>query len=141
MNRRSVFGLIGAATAALAIAACSPTAKTTRPDIASILSTNDQFSTLVAAASAAGLVETLAGPGPYTVFAPSDYAFSKLPAGTVADLVKPENKDKLVKILTYHVVPGTITLDQLVGKVQDVAHRWKARPSASMAAMAFASMA
>ena len=110
MNRRSVFGLIRAATAALAIAACPPTAKTTWPDIASILSTNDQFSTLVAAASAAGLVETLAGPGPYTVFAPSDYAFSKLPAGTVADLVKPENKDKLVKILTYHVVPGTINL-------------------------------
>ena len=66
------------------------------------------FDTLVAAVQAAGLVETLKGPGPFTVFAPTDDAFAKLPAGTVEDLLKPENKDKLTAILTYHVVPGKV---------------------------------
>lgn len=66
------------------------------------------FKTLVAAVTAAGLVDTLKGPGPFTVFAPTDEAFAALPAGTVDDLLKPENKDKLVKVLTYHVVPGKV---------------------------------
>ncbi|MEM0943857.1 MAG: fasciclin domain-containing protein, partial [Pseudomonadota bacterium] len=66
------------------------------------------FNTLVAAVQAADLVDTLKGDGPFTVFAPTDEAFSKLPAGTVEDLLKPENKDKLVAILTYHVVPGKV---------------------------------
>ena len=66
------------------------------------------FTTLVAAVEAAGLVETLKGEGPLTVFAPTDAAFAALPAGTVEDLLKPENKDKLVAILTYHVVPGKV---------------------------------
>ena len=66
------------------------------------------FATLVAAVEAAGLVETLKGPGPFTVFAPTDAAFAALPAGTVEDLLKPENKDKLAAILTYHVVPGKV---------------------------------
>jgi uncharacterized surface protein with fasciclin (FAS1) repeats len=66
------------------------------------------FTTLVAAVEAAGLVETLKGPGPFTVFAPTDAAFAALPAGTVEDLLKPENKDKLVAVLTYHVVPGKV---------------------------------
>ncbi|HEX7656484.1 MAG TPA: fasciclin domain-containing protein [Sphingomonas sp.] len=65
--------------------------------------------TLVAAVKAAGLVGTLSGPGPFTVFAPTNEAFAKLPAGTVDTLVKPQNKAKLTKILTYHVVPGTIS--------------------------------
>ena len=65
--------------------------------------------TLVAAVKAAGLVDTLEGPGPFTVFAPTDAAFAKLPAGTVDNLVKPENKATLVKILTYHVVPGRLS--------------------------------
>jgi uncharacterized surface protein with fasciclin (FAS1) repeats len=69
--------------------------------------------TLVAAVKAAGLVDTLSGPGPFTVFAPTDDAFAKLPAGTVDNLVKPENKATLVKILTYHVVPGKISSKQL----------------------------
>jgi uncharacterized surface protein with fasciclin (FAS1) repeats len=69
--------------------------------------------TLVAAVKAAGLVDTLEGPGPFTVFAPTDEAFGKLPAGTVDNLVKPENHDTLVKILTYHVVPGAITTEDL----------------------------
>ena len=66
------------------------------------------FTTLVAAVTAAGLVDTLKGPGPFTVFAPTDAAFAALPAGTVEDLLKPENKAKLVAILTYHVVPGKV---------------------------------
>ena len=66
------------------------------------------FTTLVAAVTAAGLVDTLKGEGPFTVFAPTDAAFAALPAGTVEDLLKPENKDKLVAILTYHIVPGKV---------------------------------
>ncbi len=67
-----------------------------------------QFGTLVAAVKAAGLVETLQGAGPFTVFAPTDEAFGKLPAGTVETLLKPENKDKLAAVLTYHVVAGKV---------------------------------
>ena len=69
---------------------------------------NKSFSTLVAAVKAAGLVETLSGAGPFTVFAPTDEAFAKLPAGTVEELVKPENKEKLTAILTYHVLAGKV---------------------------------
>jgi uncharacterized surface protein with fasciclin (FAS1) repeats len=74
------------------------------------------FKTLTAALKAAGLVDTLKGPGPFTVFAPTDDAFAKLPAGTVDDLLKPENKAKLVSILTYHVVPGKVMSSALAGK-------------------------
>lgn len=72
------------------------------------------FKTLAAALGAAGLVETLKGEGPFTVFAPTDEAFGKLPAGTVEDLLKPENKAKLVSILTYHVVPGKVMAADVV---------------------------
>jgi len=78
-----------------------------------------QFNTLVAAVKAAGLVETLKGPGPFTVFAPTDDAFKKLPAGTVETLLKPENKAQLVKVLTYHVVPGKVMSASLAGKKTD----------------------
>ncbi|HBU98774.1 fasciclin domain-containing protein [Thalassospira lucentensis] len=74
------------------------------------------FTTLVAAVKAAGLVDTLKGEGPFTVFAPTDEAFAKLPAGTVEDLLKPENKDKLVAVLTYHVVPGKVMSGDIAGK-------------------------
>ncbi len=74
--------------------------------------------TLVAAVKAAGLVDTLSGPGPFTVFAPTNEAFGKLPAGTVDTLVKPENKDTLVKILTYHVVSGRYTASDLMKLVK-----------------------
>ena len=77
-------------------------------DIVAVASGNGSFNTLVAAVKAAGLVETLQGPGPFTVFAPTDEAFAKLPKGTVEDLLKPENKEKLVAILTYHVVSGKV---------------------------------
>lgn len=80
-----------------------------------------QFTTLVAALKAAGLVDTLKGAGPFTVFAPTDAAFAALPAGTVEDLLKPENKDKLVAILTYHVVPGKIMSADIAGKTLEVA--------------------
>jgi uncharacterized surface protein with fasciclin (FAS1) repeats len=74
--------------------------------------------TLVAAVKAAGLVDTLNSAGPFTVFAPTDDAFAKLPAGTVDTLVKPENKDTLVKILTYHVVPGKISSKELAKMIK-----------------------
>jgi len=74
--------------------------------------------TLVAAVKAAGLVETLEGPGPFTVFAPTNEAFAKLPAGTVDNLVKPENKETLVKILTYHVVPGRLSVMDLKKQIK-----------------------
>ncbi len=72
------------------------------------------FKTLVAAVQAAGLVDTLKGKGPFTVFAPTDEAFAKLPKGTVEELLKPENKDKLIAILTYHVVPGEVKAADVV---------------------------
>jgi uncharacterized surface protein with fasciclin (FAS1) repeats len=76
------------------------------------------LSTLVAAVTAAGLVDTLASPGPFTVFAPTNTAFEKLPAGTVGMLVKPENKATLTKILTYHVVAGKLTAADIVGAIK-----------------------
>jgi uncharacterized surface protein with fasciclin (FAS1) repeats len=75
--------------------------------------------TLVAAVKAAGLVDTLEGPGPFTVFAPTNEAFAKLPAGTVDNLLKAENKPTLVKVLTYHVVPGRMTAGALMKAVKD----------------------
>ena len=74
-----------------------------------------EFTALAAALEAAGLVSTLKGEGPFTVFAPTDAAFAKLPAGTVENLLKPENKQQLVDILTYHVVPGKVTAAEVVG--------------------------
>ena len=79
------------------------------------------FTTLVAAVTAAGLVDTLKGAGPFTVFAPSDAAFAALPSGTVEDLIKPENKDKLTAILLLHVLPGKVLASDVAGKVMDPA--------------------
>ena len=86
---------------------------------------SQDHTTLVAAVKAAGLVDTLSGPGPFTVFAPTNRAFEKLPDGTVPTLLKPENKGKLTSILTYHVVPGTLTekdlwdmVDKMGGKAE-----------------------
>jgi uncharacterized surface protein with fasciclin (FAS1) repeats len=88
--------------------------KSAKMDIVETAASNPAFSTLVAAVKAAGLVETLQGKGPFTVFAPTNAAFAKLPAGTVEDLLKPENKDKLVAILTYHVVAGNVMAADVV---------------------------
>lgn len=82
-------------------------------DIVDTAVANGNFTTLAAALEAAGLVETLKGEGPFTVFAPTDAAFAALPAGTVEDLLKPENKDQLTAILTYHVVPGAVMSSDL----------------------------
>ncbi len=113
MKRRTLFALAGAS--ALALAACSPMSQ---PDIVEVAASDDQFSTLVAAVTAAGLVDTLKGDGPFTVFAPTNAAFAKLPAGTVESLLLPENKDKLTEILTYHVVPGEIRAADITGPVR-----------------------
>ncbi|MDP1555031.1 MAG: fasciclin domain-containing protein [Hyphomonas sp.] len=117
-----------AAVSAFALAACSPAETvTTQPaaveepvvepvadepvalgTVVDIAAGNPDFSTLVAAIQAAGLAETLSGPGPFTVFAPTNAAFAALPAGTLDSLLLPENKDQLTKILTYHVVSGKV---------------------------------
>ena len=83
-------------------------------DIVDTAVANGSFTTLATALKAAGLVETLKGPGPFTVFAPTDAAFAKLPAGTVESLLKPENKDKLRRVLTYHVVAGKVGAAEVV---------------------------
>lgn len=83
-------------------------------DIVDTAASAGMFNTLVAAIKAAGLVDVLKGKGPFTVFAPTDEAFAKLPAGTIDELLKPENKDKLVKILTYHVVSGKVLASDVV---------------------------
>lgn len=88
-----------------------------RGDIVEVAVGAGSFNTLAAALTAAGLVDTLKGNGPFTVFAPTDAAFAKLPAGTVENLLKPENRAQLVRILTYHVVPGEVRAGQLLGKV------------------------
>jgi uncharacterized surface protein with fasciclin (FAS1) repeats len=82
-------------------------------------SKSKDHTTLVAAVKAAGLVDTLEGAGPFTVFAPTNEAFDALPAGTVDNLLKPENKDQLTKILTYHVVPGRLTARVLMKKIKE----------------------
>ncbi len=83
-------------------------------DIISTAVEAGSFSTLAAALQAAGLVDTLQGDGPFTVFAPTDEAFAKLPAGTVENLLKPENRDQLIAVLTYHVVPGKVEAKDVV---------------------------
>ena len=85
-----------------------------KKDIVDTAVSAGQFNTLAKALEAAGLVDTLKGKGPFTVFAPTDEAIAKLPAGTVQDLLKPENKSKLVAILTYHVVPGDVKASDVV---------------------------
>lgn len=112
--------------AAVSVAACggesssSPGAQTptsaasAKGDIVDTAASAGQFKTLIAAVQAAGLEETLRGQGPFTVFAPTDEAFAKLPAGTVESLLKPENKDKLKAILTYHVVSGNVPSTEAV---------------------------
>ncbi len=85
-------------------------------DIVDVAAGNTNFKTLVAAVKAAGLVDTLKGRGPYTVFAPTDAAFAKLPKGTLQSLLRPENKRQLASILTYHVVAGRIAAADVAGK-------------------------
>ena len=92
----------------------STIARAAEKDIVDTAVSAGQFKTLASALNAAGLVETLKGDGPFTVFAPTDEAFAKLPSGTLENLLKPENKDQLVAILTYHVVPGKVEAADVV---------------------------
>lgn len=112
MNVFSRIAFAAAVAAPLAFTAVAAKAA----DIVDTAVSAGQFNTLVAAVKAAGLVDTLKGEGPFTVFAPTDAAFAKLPAGTVENLLKPENKDQLVAILTYHVVPGKVMAADIAGK-------------------------
>ena len=112
MNRLRTF----AAAAAFAVSGLALSAQAQAADVVDTAVSAGNFKTLVAAVQAAGLVDTLKGKGPFTVFAPTDEAFAKLPAGTVDNLLKPENKDKLVAILTYHVVPGKVMAADVAGK-------------------------
>jgi len=104
---------IGAVVASLLLTTAAFAAPPAQ-DIVDTAVSAGSFNTLVAAVKAAGLVDTLKGPGPFTVFAPTDEAFAKLPAGTVDDLLKPENKSKLQAILTYHVVAGKVMAKDVV---------------------------
>ena len=119
MNRRFALKSAIAVAALGALTACAPMADD--PDIVDIASSNGNFNTLVAALSAADLVETLQGPGPFTVFAPTDAAFAALPAGTVDNLLLPENKKTLRSILLYHVVPGQVMAGDVLGQRLSVA--------------------
>ena len=120
---------VAVAMAALAIAAAPAIAGKTNPMVggAAMYPTKNivenavnskDHTTLVAAVKAAGLVDTLMGPGPFTVFAPTNAAFAKLPAGTVDTLLKPENKATLTAVLTYHVVPGKISAAMIAAKIK-----------------------
>jgi len=115
--RSRVTGFAAGAAAVLAVLVAvtlgSTFSRASNQDIVDTAVAAGQFKTLAAALKAAGLVDTLKGSGPFTVFAPTDAAFAKLPAGTLEDLLKPENKTKLVAILTYHVVPGDVTAAQV----------------------------
>jgi len=114
------------AAMALGLTACTTVAEKAgdlipQADIVDTAVTAGSFNTLVAAVKAAGLVDTLKGDGPFTVFAPTDEAFAALPEGTVASLLEEANRDQLTAILTYHVVPGKIMAADLAGNVSDVA--------------------
>ena len=108
-----VFGFLFALVVVMSMAVV-PVVSAQGKDIVDTAAAAGSFNTLVAAVKAAGLVETLKGPGPFTVFAPTDEAFAKLPKGTLDDLLKPENKAKLAGILTYHVVPGKVMAADVV---------------------------
>lgn len=105
---------VAAALVGVALAAGSTMALTANKNIVDTAVAAGQFKTLTTAINAAGLTATLEGPGPFTVFAPTDAAFAKLPAGTVENLLKPQNKAQLAAILTYHVVPGAVTSTDVV---------------------------
>ncbi|MGV6805779.1 MAG: fasciclin domain-containing protein [Ruegeria sp.] len=109
MFRRTFMGAAAAVAFALPL-------KAEAADIVDTAVSAGSFNTLVAAVQAAGLVDTLKGKGPYTVFAPTDEAFAALPEGTVETLLLPENKDQLVAILTYHVVPAKVMSGDIAGK-------------------------
>lgn len=127
MRIRNLFAVVAAMLMAAPVFAAHHESGHSKQDamasksIVEIAAGNENFSTLVTALKEAGLVDTLAGDGPFTVFAPTDAAFAELPDGTLQSLLKAENRDKLRAILTYHVVPGKVTSGDLKGKRLDAA--------------------
>lgn len=120
---KAITSLIAAASLLATTTGFASPEKAAEPakNVVEIAAGNKDFSTLVAAVKAADLAATLSGPGPFTIFAPTNEAFAKLPAGTVDDLLKPENKAKLAAILTYHVVAGKVAAaDVKAGPVKTV---------------------
>ncbi len=127
MNFKTFFlAILMMAFAAPSFAQCSSSKKNShakkasykhQKDIVDVAASNDDFATLVVAIKTAGLVETLKSDGPFTVFAPTNSAFAKLPTGTVATLLKPESKNTLTKILTYHVVAGKFTAKDIIAAI------------------------
>ncbi len=109
-----IVSVVAATVAAIGLTLSSVDTRAAQKDIVETAVNTGQFKTLATALGAADLVATLKGNGPFTVFAPTDAAFAKLPAGTVENLLKPENKDQLVAILTYHVVPGRVMAADVV---------------------------
>jgi len=115
MNRMQVVRMVMAGALAVVVGTSAAVVRAQEKDIVDTAVAAGSFKTLAAALKAAGLIDTLKGKGPFTVFAPTDEAFAKLPAGTVENLLKPENKAQLTAILTYHVVPGAVTAAQVTG--------------------------
>jgi len=113
MSRTSIASMAAVVFAVVGLVIGSSVARASNQDIVDTAVSAGQFTTLTTALKAADLVDTLKGTGPFTVFAPTDEAFAKLPAGTVENLLKPENKAKLTAILTYHVVPGAVKAEQV----------------------------
>ena len=108
------YALVALIAATASFSATDVKAETAGKTIVEIAAGAEDFSTLVAAVKAAGLVDVLSSKGPFTVFAPTNEAFAKLPEGTVESLLKPENKDKLIAVLKYHVVPGKVMAKDVV---------------------------
>ena len=105
----------GLSAAVLSLPRAASAGEAAKKDVVDTAVAAGKFNTLAAALKAAGLIDTLKGDGPFTVFAPTDEAFAKLPAGTVESLLKPENKEKLVAVLTYHVVPARAMAKDVAG--------------------------
>ena len=118
MISRLKLSAIATAGALMILPAATATAGSARPTVVEAAIGSQDHQTLVAAVKAAGLVDTLNGPGPFTIFAPTDAAFAKLPAGTVDTLLQPANREKLRTVLTYHVVPGKVTSKELVRMIR-----------------------
>lgn len=112
----TAFFKVTAVAGAIALAGCGATMEPKSQDIVEVAQSAGTFNTLVAAVGAAGLADTLKSEGPFTVFAPTDDAFAALPAGTVETLLKPENKDQLTSILTYHVLAGKVMAADVSGQ-------------------------
>ena len=118
MSRHSKIAAIAAAAALSILPATAAIAGGTTATLVEAAIGSKDHETLVAAVKAAGLVDTLSGPGPFTVFAPTDAAFDRLPDGTVASLLEPANRDQLRSVLTYHVVPGKVTAAELASMIR-----------------------